>query len=136
MGAAFLGVSELSIDEDDAKKLAAAINDVRQFYDASFVDPKTMAWINLGIAAATVYGTRAMAYNLRRKADKRTAPLRPQAVTQMPNNRQTVVTPPPAATTTAPQPTRSVTTVVNPAATQRDFMAAGVVETDEGAAFA
>ena len=132
MGAVFLGVSELSIDDDDAKKMAAAINDVRQYYDATFVEPKTMAWINLGIAFATVYGTRALAYNMRRKAEKRTSPQRvnPNTVSQMPS-RPTIVTPPPATQTTTQQATRPVANVVTPSTPVRDFMSAGVNDGDD-----
>lgn len=136
MASAMLGVEELQLDEDEAKQLATSINDVRQYYDASFVDEKTMAWVNLALAAGTVYGPRAIAWNVRRKKEAAMSPVSPgirPGPTPISQQRPTVVTPPPSA---GQQPTRPVTTVVNPPSPVRDFVSAGVVDTDEGAAFA
>lgn len=58
MGASFLGVPELIISDDESKMLATAINRVSELYDVSIIPEKTMAFINLGIAACTVYGPR------------------------------------------------------------------------------
>lgn len=63
-------VPELRLDQDEARELAKAAANVQSHYEASIVDPKTMAWIQLGMVAASVYGPRVMSYSLRTKAEK------------------------------------------------------------------
>ncbi len=70
MGAAILSVPELVLDAREAKGLAEAITGVAAFYDIP-ADPKTLAWVNLAMVGMTVYGTRALAYSNRLKAEAR-----------------------------------------------------------------
>jgi hypothetical protein len=81
MGAAILNVPELALDPKEAHSLAEAVSNVAQFYDIP-ADPKTVAWINLGMCGMTIYGTRALAYSNRLKMEARgklAAPPAPQA---------------------------------------------------------
>lgn len=85
MGAAILGIPELALDPKEAHSLAEAVSNVAQFYDIP-ADPKTVAWINLGMCGMTIYGTRALAYSNRLKLESRgklaappNAPPAPQA---------------------------------------------------------
>jgi hypothetical protein len=63
-------VPELALDESEARQLAEAAAEVQSHYEASFIDPKTMAWIQLGMVAASVYGPRAVVVMMRKKQEK------------------------------------------------------------------
>jgi hypothetical protein len=59
----------LALDESEARELAKAAAEVQKHYD-SVIDPKTLAWVQLGMVAASVYGPRVIAINFRHKAEK------------------------------------------------------------------
>lgn len=61
MAAAFLKVEELQITEEESKQLGEAITRVTELYEIPMLDEKTAAWLNLGMVAVGVYGTRATA---------------------------------------------------------------------------
>lgn len=50
-------IPELAITEDEATKLAEAINGVQRAYHVQ-VDPKVAVLVNLGLVGASIYGTR------------------------------------------------------------------------------
>lgn len=60
MGAAFLGIPELKLEEQESKDLAMAVKQVTDLYDMPLMDEKTLAWINLTMTASAIYGTRAV----------------------------------------------------------------------------
>ena len=68
--AAMTGVKELALEEAEARKLSEATKEVIKHYPIGVSD-KQLAWINLGVVAFGVYGTRVMAFNVRRAADRR-----------------------------------------------------------------
>ncbi len=82
-----LKVEELALETDEAEKLAKAIEDLAKFYPVA-IDPKKLAWANLGITAAQIYGLRIMAYRLRVQNEKASRPQQPKPapapVTAMP----------------------------------------------------
>jgi hypothetical protein len=67
MCASFLSVEELAITEDEAKKLATAINAVAELYEIGALGQKTAAWVNLTVTCGGIYGPRLVAHNLKRK---------------------------------------------------------------------
>jgi hypothetical protein len=66
MAAAAFSTPELALDEKESSELAKAIVNVSQYYDTT-VAPETLAWINLGAVAVSVYGTRAFVLLSKRK---------------------------------------------------------------------
>lgn len=62
--AAGFNAQELAITEYEAKELASKIADVQEHYDA-IIDPKTEAWLSLGLIVAMVYGPRLISLNNR-----------------------------------------------------------------------
>lgn len=68
MGAAILKIPELQLAQEEAEQLSKAINRVAALYDFG-ASEKTLAWINLAMCAAGLYGTRIFAYELRMKAE-------------------------------------------------------------------
>ena len=70
MGSAILQVPELALDETEAKKLALAIEGVNEQYKIA-LDPKKAAWIDLVQVAGVIYGPRAVAFYIRKKAQAR-----------------------------------------------------------------
>lgn len=74
MCSAFLKVEELELDQDEAKALSDAVNKVQAEYKMPILDPKTLAWINLGMVAGGVYGPRVAAYSLRKKKERKGKP--------------------------------------------------------------
>lgn len=70
MLAAWIGVAELKIDEEESKKLAEAINRVQALYNTSILSEETAAWINLTIVAAAIYGPRVIVIRQRKKKEK------------------------------------------------------------------
>lgn len=69
---------ELEIDKDEAKKLSEAIQDVGKYY-AMTIDPKHLAFAQLGICLLHVYGPRAIA--VKRRMDNERENKGPQLVT-------------------------------------------------------
>lgn len=72
MGAAVLKSPELILSDEEAERLGAAIARVNEVYDGIVIPEKQMAWINLGIAACTIYGPRAIAITARKRAEPKT----------------------------------------------------------------
>ena len=70
MAASALKVDELALDEEEAKVLGDAVNEVASHYDIT-PDPKIMAWAGLIGVCASVYGPRVMAYKIRTASDKK-----------------------------------------------------------------
>lgn len=69
MGATFLHTQELALDKAEAKKLSDAIEGVNAYYKVA-IDPKKMAWINLGCVGASIYGQRVAIWKLRMKMEQ------------------------------------------------------------------
>lgn len=70
IGATLLDVEELALDPEEAKDLSEGIVEVGKHYRMDF-DPKKVAIAELLIVAGNIYGTRIMAYRLRRNAEKK-----------------------------------------------------------------
>lgn len=70
MAAAFLKVEELELSEPEAKQLGEAVARVNALYGNYMIPEKTAAWINLTMAAGSIYGPRMMAHKLRVKKEK------------------------------------------------------------------
>lgn len=77
-------VPELVMSEPESKSLAAASIEVLKFYPGIVPDEKTLAWINLGMVASTIYGTRFAAMRIRIAREKR----RPNVVNLRGENEQ------------------------------------------------
>lgn len=75
MGAAFLKVEELELDEAEAARLGKAVQKVNELYGGFILTEKQQAWANLSMAAAAIYGPRFMAYKLRMKAEAAKQPV-------------------------------------------------------------
>lgn len=69
MGATILGTPELALDPEESKKLSNAIQNVAQYYPVG-LSPKMMAWINLGMVAGGIYGTRMVAIYKRMETER------------------------------------------------------------------
>ena len=68
--AALTTIRELELEEDEARKLSNASKEVLRYYPIGMSD-KALAWVNLGVVACGIYGTRIMAYSVRRAAERR-----------------------------------------------------------------
>jgi hypothetical protein len=68
--AALTRIPEIALEEDEAKKLSVASKEVLKFYPLGMSD-KVLAWVNLGVVGCGIYGTRIMAYSVRRGAEQR-----------------------------------------------------------------
>src|SRR5271165_5607079 len=64
MGAEILSVPELELDKGEAKRLADAIHEVGKHHAMTF-DPKKLAYFNLAVVMAGVYGLRLAAFRNR-----------------------------------------------------------------------
>lgn len=69
MAATMLKTPELVLDKEEAKNLSKAANDVAEHYSVA-INPKTLAWLNFGMAVSMIYGTRIIAINARQKREK------------------------------------------------------------------
>lgn len=76
--AAMAGEPEFNIEEEEAKRLSAAIAAVGEEYQI-ILDPKTAAWIELGKVCGTIYGPRAINIWMRQKAPAKVAAPQPTA---------------------------------------------------------
>jgi len=79
--AAITGAPEFALDPREAADMAKATADVAQHYPVTFIDPKTLAWINLIQTTGFIYGSRLFAYRMRRNAS---APARPAPAPRQP----------------------------------------------------
>jgi hypothetical protein len=66
MLAALCDVEELRLDPSEAARLSDAIREVQKHY-AYTMDPRKVALLNLGATAIGIYGSRVMAYALKRR---------------------------------------------------------------------
>ncbi len=55
----------LALDATEGRKLAEAGVEVARHYDIAVLSPKAMAWLNLGVIAAGIYGPRIMAMRIK-----------------------------------------------------------------------
>ena len=69
IGASFLSMEELALDEKEAKLLADAIQGVAEHYPLT-LDPKYLAVGNLVMVGVGIYGTRIFAYRNRMKREQ------------------------------------------------------------------
>lgn len=83
MASVFFKTPELSMEEEEAKELATAITRVTELYDVPMMDEKTMAWINLAMVGAKIYGPRAVAVTV----NKKNKPRQNMGVVDMPSQR-------------------------------------------------
>lgn len=74
MGAMFLKIPELMINEEESKQLAEAINKVTELYDIPILSDKSMAWMGLAMAAGSIYGPRMVAAKLSRPGKPKLVP--------------------------------------------------------------
>lgn len=66
MAAGAFNAPELLLDDAEAKQVSNAIGEVAKHYSVN-VDPKTLAWLNLGWAVSCVYGSRVVAIGMRKR---------------------------------------------------------------------
>lgn len=76
MLAAVVGAPEMALDKEESKMLGDAIATVNSYYN-SVLDPKVVAWINLGGVVAAVYGPRAFMLRQRFRDRKPKPPTQP-----------------------------------------------------------
>lgn len=70
MGASFLGIPQLVLDEDEAKRMGEAVARVTELYDVPMMSEEARAWTNLALVSGAIYGPRFISYSL----DKKTKP--------------------------------------------------------------
>lgn len=63
-------IKELELSEHEAKRLGDALQKVNEFYGGIVVPEWAQVWGQFGMAAAAVYGPRAIAYSNRMRAEK------------------------------------------------------------------
>lgn len=68
MGASLFAIPELEITEDEARRISKAIAGVSDQYKV-MIDPRRAAQIDLVRELGTIYGSRAIAFYLRKKAE-------------------------------------------------------------------
>jgi hypothetical protein len=69
-------IKELELDKSEAQKLNVKIQALSEHYDnLKIVSPKTRATIELILTAGGIYGTRVMAYSMRRGEEKKRKPI-------------------------------------------------------------
>lgn len=71
MAAALVKTPELILEQDEAKRLGEAINRVNDLYGGIVLSEKAQAWLNLGVAAGTIYGPRFIASSINKKNKKK-----------------------------------------------------------------
>jgi hypothetical protein len=79
--AQMLKMELLAIDEDEAKRLGAAITRVTQLYDVSILPEKQMAFIQLAMVAGQVYVPRVMSVMAKPKPRATVTPINAQPQT-------------------------------------------------------
>jgi hypothetical protein len=74
LAANITGIAEVELDEKEAKTLAEAVNRIEALYEVPVLSEKQLAWLNLCMVLGTVYGTRYVAYKVRRRKEKEKQP--------------------------------------------------------------
>lgn len=69
MVAAATGVEELNLDDSEAALLSDAVTEVSSHYN-TVIDPKVIAWVGLIGVCGKIYAPRAMAFKMRKSAEK------------------------------------------------------------------
>lgn len=67
MAAAITSIPELQLEQKEADLLAKNVAKINELYGGIVLPEKTMAWINLGLAAGTVYGPRFVAHRMNKE---------------------------------------------------------------------
>lgn len=80
MGASFLKIPELELDASEAKKLSEAVENVAALYPVGLSE-KQIAWGQLVLVGASIYGPRVIAYGARREREKKAKPPAPVVMT-------------------------------------------------------
>lgn len=62
-------IPEMEMEEEEAKRLASATEQVAKHYNVVATE-KTLAWIHLQMVMAQIYGSRMIAFRLRKKIEK------------------------------------------------------------------
>lgn len=84
MAAAAFDAGEFVLDKKEADVLGEAVANVASHYPVS-LDPKIMAWVQLGVASATIYGGKAWAfYGRKSREEKAEAPAKPSPLATVP----------------------------------------------------
>jgi hypothetical protein len=91
MGAALLQVPELEIAEEEAKRYADAVTELSKHYTKGILSPKQIAWLNFLAVTGNIYGTRVLAYRLRKKMEAKDKPAK---LIQMQTGRPAQAAPP------------------------------------------
>lgn len=84
---------ELAIEKDESKKLGDALQGVAACY-GHVVDPRVAAWLQLGMVASAVYGTRVAAIRMRMKFEAREKRLKVTSISSAPQPQPEPVSPP------------------------------------------
>jgi hypothetical protein len=104
MLAAITGIEEIGMDDKkEADKLGKAISHALKFHPAG-ISPERLAYVNLACVVGEIYGSRALAYRMRKLEERKNRP-RPAAT---PIRQTAPVAPPPQAqarTQSGPTPT-------------------------------
>jgi hypothetical protein len=93
MLASSLSTPELELTEDEAHKVAVASANVAEHYSVS-LDPKTAAWIQLGMVCGSVYGSRIVAIYVRRQMESDEQGTPPKAEKKTQTNQSQEIYPP------------------------------------------
>lgn len=84
MLAALTGVQELDIEVKEGQKLADCLKAALKFHNA-LISPEKLAYINLSFAVCEIYGTRALAYRMRKAEERKRMPQKmPTPIRQTP----------------------------------------------------
>ena len=88
MLSALTGVDEFELEKKEGEKLSDALRKALQFHPAG-ISPEKLAYINLTFVLCEIYGTRAMAFRLRKMAERAKQP-KPAPPTPINRGGQTV----------------------------------------------
>jgi hypothetical protein len=73
MLSALTGIQELDLDVKEGQKLAECLKAALKFND-KLISPEKLAYINLTFAIGEIYGTRALAYRMRKAEERKKQP--------------------------------------------------------------
>lgn len=80
MLASWTSVEELTIDNDEARRLSDAVLKVNDLYGGFIIPEKYLAWASLAMCCGGIYGPRLAAYKLRMTNEKKKQPVTIDAV--------------------------------------------------------